>query len=53
VDATARRAELYRKEAGEVLYEAFAEGAVPLPCLGDALPLEAVYAGVELEARPG
>jgi len=53
VDATARRAELYRKEAGEVLYEAFAEGKVPLPCLGDALPLEAVYAGVELEARPG
>ncbi|WP_201738481.1 Uma2 family endonuclease [Thermus thermamylovorans] len=53
VSALERRAELYRKGEEGVLYQAFTDGEVPLPCLEGALPLEEVYAGVDLEPRPG
>ncbi len=42
-----RQVELFRREDGWTP-EVFVEGAVPLGCLDAALPLEAVYEGVEL-----
>ena len=42
-----RQVELFRRERGW-RPEVFREGAVPLGCLEGALPLEAIYEGVEL-----
>lgn len=53
VSARERRAEVYRKEGGEVLYQAREEGALEVPCLEAPLSLAEVYAGVEpLEGTP-
>jgi hypothetical protein len=42
-----RRVELFRREHAWGP-EVFCEGAVPLGCMDETLPLEAVYEGVDL-----
>jgi Uma2 family endonuclease len=42
-----RQVELFRRERGWTP-EVYREGAVPLDCLGEVLPLEAIYEGVDL-----
>ncbi|WP_018111811.1 Uma2 family endonuclease [Thermus igniterrae] len=53
VSALEERVELYRKGPEGVLYQVLEEGEAFLPCLEGTLPLREVYAGVELEGRPG
>jgi Uma2 family endonuclease len=48
VSSEEKRAELYRKEGGEVFYQVLEEGTLEVPCLEAPLSLEEVYAGVGL-----